>query len=76
MPRYADDGWTVSALEIVTKRLRVGEVVNVDGLASDAHIGDSLAEQGSSTWSSSPQSGGGCAPGGGGDAYGFIVPSI
>ena len=28
------------------------------------------------TWSSLPHSGGGCAPGGGGGAYGFMVANI
>ena len=69
------DGRAVAALEVVAKRLRFREVVNGDGLASDAHVGDPVAKQGEHVVLVAPERRR-LRSGRGRGAYGFIVASI
>ena len=63
------DGRAVGALEEVAERRAVRRTAGPGARAVSAiDVGDPVAEQGSRTCASSPHSGGGCAPGGGGGA--------
>ena len=70
------DGRAVERLEEVAELAPACRTGRPSGLLRRASTSVTRSPNSSRTWSSLPHSGGGCAPGGGGGAYGFIVANI